>query len=153
MKLGVKGIWFYGLAGSGKTFSPHILKKKLDSSFVIDGDEVRKHISFDLGYSIFDRVKHIERLIGLNRLVLKNIFSPICSSVFMSQKILKQCKNKNIKVIKSFRSFDQIKKIRKIYDLDKYVIGKDIKENEIYTENIFNDGTYNFKCLINNYVL
>ena len=71
----------------------------------------------------------------------------------MTEKILKQCKNENIKVIKIVRSFDQIKKIRKIYDSDKYVFGKDIKENEIYSEKIFNDGTYNFKCLINNYVL
>ena len=45
MKLGVKGIWLYGLAGSGETFTSHILNKKLDNSFIIDGDEVRKHIS------------------------------------------------------------------------------------------------------------
>ena len=153
MKLGVKGIWFYGLAGSGKTFASHILNKKLDNSFVIDGDEVRKHISFDLGYSIFDREKQIQRLIGLNRIVLKNNFFPICSSVLMTDKIFKQCKNENIKVIKIVRSFDQIKKIRKIYETDKDVVGKDIKENEIFLEKIFNDGTYNFKCLINNYVL
>ena len=153
MKLGVKGIWFYGLAGSGKTFSSYILKKKLDNSFLIDGDEVRKHISFDLGYSIFDREKQIERLIGFNRLVLKNNFFPICSSVLMNEKIFKQCKDENIKVIKIVRSFDQIKKIRKIYETDKYVVGKDIKDNEIYSEKIFNDGTYNFQCLINNYVL
>ena len=71
----------------------------------------------------------------------------------MTEKILKQCKNDNIKVIKIVRSFDQIKQIRKNYETDKYVVGKDIKENEIYSEKFFNDGTYNFQCLINNYVL
>ena len=43
-----KGIWFYGLSGSGKTISSKFLKKKIKDSLIIDGDKVRKLISFDL---------------------------------------------------------------------------------------------------------
>ena len=152
MKLEFKGVWFFGLLGSGKTFASRILNKKLYNSFIIDGDEVRKHVSFDLGYSKIDRNKQLERLIGLNRIVLRNKLFPICSSVIMTEKISEDCKNENIKVLQILRSFDQIQKVRKIYDLDHNVVGKDIKQPEIITDKIFNDGTFNFDNLIKNYV-
>ena len=50
-----KGIWFYGLSGSGKTFASKIILKDISKSIEIDGDQVRKYISFDLGYNIKDR--------------------------------------------------------------------------------------------------
>ena len=65
-----KGVWFFGLAGSGKTFASNILRKKFHNSFIIDGQEVRKHISFDLGYSFLDREIQLERLFGLSQVVL-----------------------------------------------------------------------------------
>jgi len=151
MKLEFKGVWFFGLSGSGKTFASRILNKKLDNSFIIDGDEVRKHVSFDLGYSKIDRNKQLERLIGLNKIVLRNKLFPICSSVIMTEKISEACKNENIKVLQILRSFDQIQKVRKIYDLDHNVVGKDIKQPEIITDKIFNDGNvFLFKDQNNN---
>ena len=44
-----KGIWFYGLSGSGKTHISKNLKKKIKNSVIVDGDNVRKLISKDLG--------------------------------------------------------------------------------------------------------
>ena len=46
-----KGIWFYGLSGSGKTLLSNCLKKKIKNFIILDGDQIRKYISTDLGYS------------------------------------------------------------------------------------------------------
>ena len=140
-----KGVWFFGLAGSGKTFASNILRKKFHNSFIIDGHEVRKHISFDLGYSFLDREIQLERLFGLSQVVLSNKLYPICSSVLMTNKIFEKCKSQNIKVLKIDRSYSQIKKIRKIYALNNNVVGKDIEQPLINTERIFNDGTFKFE--------
>ena len=140
-----KGVWFFGLAGSGKTFASNILRKKFHNSFIIDGHEVRKHISFDLGYSFLDREIQLERLFGLSQVVLSNKLYPICSSVLMTNKIFEKCKSQNIKVLKIDRSCSQIKKIRKIYTLNNNVVGKDIEQPLINTERIFNDGTFKFE--------
>ena len=129
MSIEIKGIWFFGLSGSGKTFASQILNNKLKNSFIIDGDEVRKNISFDLGYSLIDREKQLERLLGLNRIVIRNNLIPITSSVLMTERIFQKCKKENIKVVKIVRSFDQIKKVRKI----------------------INDGNFHFERSINNY--
>ena len=51
----ITGIWFFGLAGAGKTFASQICGNLIDRSFLIDGDDVRKFVSFDLGYSEIDR--------------------------------------------------------------------------------------------------
>ena len=48
------GLWFYGLSGSGKTYASKYLKKLINNSFIIDGDEIRKNISFDLNYTLID---------------------------------------------------------------------------------------------------
>ena len=52
MKKNFKGIWFYGISGSGKSFASKYLNKIKKNSIIIDGDFVRKHISFDLNYTI-----------------------------------------------------------------------------------------------------
>ena len=55
MKIKYKGLWFVGLAGVGKTYASNYFIKKIKNSVKVDGDEVRKYISFDLGYGIEDR--------------------------------------------------------------------------------------------------
>ena len=58
-------IWIIGLSGSGKTkLSRELFKSKIISSnFIsIDGDEFRRNISEDLGYSYRDRKKNAERI-------------------------------------------------------------------------------------------
>ena len=41
----IKGIWFYGLSNSGKSFSSRYVKKKIkQKTVIVDGDEVRKFI-------------------------------------------------------------------------------------------------------------
>ena len=50
-----KGIWFYGLSGSGKSFASSVCKEFIPNAFVLDGDDVRKYVSTDLSYSEIDK--------------------------------------------------------------------------------------------------
>ena len=82
----IKGVWLFGLSGSGKTFlSKKILKKK-NKSFLIDGDLFRSLISFDLGYSKADRTQQNKRVLGLAKIVIKNGYFPVISSVYLDPK-------------------------------------------------------------------
>ncbi|MAR77931.1 MAG: adenylyl-sulfate kinase, partial [Gammaproteobacteria bacterium] len=46
----VRGIWFFGMSGAGKSYISSALSKKKKNSVIVDGDDVRKYISIDLGY-------------------------------------------------------------------------------------------------------
>ena len=54
-------IWFTGLSGSGKSTLAHAVEEKLFNkdcrTFVLDGDNVRHGLSFNLGFSDDDRKK------------------------------------------------------------------------------------------------
>ena len=58
----IKGIRFFGYSGCGKTFASKFLKKRIKNSILVNGDEVRKYISFDIGYSLDDRQIQIQRI-------------------------------------------------------------------------------------------
>ena len=94
-----KGIWLFGPSGSGKTYLSKKLLKRKKNSFLIDGDEVRKLISFDLGYNVSDRIKQNKRVIGLAKIVIKNGFYPIISSVYLDPKIFREAKINSIRVV------------------------------------------------------
>jgi len=59
-------IWFIGLHGSGKTTIANKLaeffREKNIQVEVLDGDELRKTISSDLGFSLEDRNSHMKRV-------------------------------------------------------------------------------------------
>lgn len=59
-------LWFTGLSGSGKsTLSERIYRRLLDSGAkveLLDGDEVRTHLSKGLGFSKEDRDTNIRRI-------------------------------------------------------------------------------------------
>jgi hypothetical protein len=152
MVINFKGIWFFGLAGSGKTFASAVVEKIIKHSFLIDGDKVRQYVSFDLGYTLADRAVQLDRLIGLSKIVLNNNFFPVCTSVFMTQKIFNECKKEKIEVVKIERSYDEIKKLRKIYETGINVVGKDLHQENFNTPILFNDGTKNFENLVEKHV-
>ena len=72
MRLMFKGLWLFGLSGSGKTYLSKKISKKIKKSFIVDGDEIRKFVSFDLGYKKSDRVKQNKRVLGLAKIIIKN---------------------------------------------------------------------------------
>ncbi len=69
-------IWFSGLHGSGKTTIAKGLAERIRANgiqvVVLDGDEVRKGISSDLGYTKEDRNKHIKRVANICQIISKS---------------------------------------------------------------------------------
>ena len=53
---------------TGKSIASKFLNKKIKNSILLDGDEIRKYVSFDLGYSIKDREIQIKRVFGIVKL-------------------------------------------------------------------------------------
>ncbi len=69
-------IWFFGLSGSGKSTLANLLLQRLKdigiSSVSIDGDQLRKGINQDLGFSSEDRMENIRRSAEIAKLLLEN---------------------------------------------------------------------------------
>src|SRR5579875_2417250 len=70
-------IWMTGLPGSGKSTLAELLKKKYEQEYgrfveVLDGDEVRKGLSRDLGLSREDREEHARRVSYLAKVLSRN---------------------------------------------------------------------------------
>jgi len=59
-------LWFTGLSGSGKSTIAHALEEKLYQrgihTYILDGDNIRKGLNKDLGFSPEDRKENIRRL-------------------------------------------------------------------------------------------
>src|SRR5574338_821672 len=72
----VSVIWLTGIPGSGKTTIAYLLqdyyKKKNLPVDILDGDELRKTLSSDLGFSEKDRKEHNRRVIFVAKLLAKN---------------------------------------------------------------------------------
>lgn len=69
-------LWFTGLPCSGKTTISEIVEKELRSRGLnveaLDGDEIRRNLSKDLGFSKEDRDKHLRRIGYIARLLTRN---------------------------------------------------------------------------------
>ena len=67
-------IWFTGLSGSGKSTLANALEDRLNKmgkrTYVLDGDNVRKGLNKDLGFSDADRVENIRRIGEVSKLML-----------------------------------------------------------------------------------
>lgn len=138
----INGIWFYGYSGSGKSYACSFLKEKIKNTIIIDGDIVRKLVSNDLKFTIKDRSIQNIRVFGIAQIILKNNYFPLVSSVFLSNKIYKECKRKNILVVEILRDK---KHINNKLNRKKNVVGKDLKANKLQTIKIKNSTISNFK--------
>lgn len=70
-------IWMTGLPGSGKSTIANQLKETLEREYdrcveVLDGDEIRKGLSRDLGLSKEDREEHARRVSYLAKVLSRN---------------------------------------------------------------------------------
>jgi adenylylsulfate kinase len=69
-------LWMTGLPGSGKSTLASVLKSKLEARGrrveILDGDEVRKGLSRDLGLSREDREEHAWRVSFVSKLLSRN---------------------------------------------------------------------------------
>ena len=74
-------IWLTGIPATGKTTLSILLKEYLQKknipAIILDGDEIRKTVSKDLGFSPQDRKEHNRRVIEIAKLLVKNNFTVI----------------------------------------------------------------------------
>ena len=100
-------------------------------SFLIDGDVVRDLISFDLGYKKSDRIKQNKRVLGIAKIVIKNGYYPIISSVYLDPKIAGNAKKNGIKIVNVVTTNKRVN--RKLLN-KKNIVGKSIKQPKINCE-------------------
>ena len=66
-------VWLTGLSGSGKTTIARTVEDPLKSMnrcvVVLDGDEIRRHLNPDLGFSKRDREINVERVAYLSHIL------------------------------------------------------------------------------------
>ena len=79
-------LWMTGLPGSGKSTLAHLLRQRLEREFgrfteILDGDEIRKGLSRDLGLSKEDREEHARRVSFLAKLLARNGVIPIVALI------------------------------------------------------------------------
>lgn len=132
-----KGIWLFGLSGSGKSYISNKLTKKIKNSFKIDGDLVRKTISQDLNYSIKDRTEQNRRVLNLANFIRLNGYFPIISSVHLDKTLIKKIRKNKIQIIKIVPL--RMNRINLKLKNKQNVIGKDLIENKILSKKYFND--------------
>ena len=77
-------IWLIGISGSGKTSISRALfnnlKNKIKNLILIDGDEFRKVMGNDIGYSLRDRNKNAERMINFVSYISNQNINVICAA-------------------------------------------------------------------------
>ena len=131
-------IWIIGLSGSGKSYLARNICKKFKKKKIIwiDGDDVRKYITYNLQYSIKDRKKNSLIISNICKFLEKKGFIVICSIL----SIFKDHQKRNRKLFKRYiqiyikSNIEKLKKInsKKIYNKNKNVVGLDIKFPEPY---------------------
>ena len=77
----MKVFWFTGLSGSGKTTLGLSLHSKLRNSVLLDGDNLRKGLCSDLGFSIQDRNENIRRVAEVAKLFYSSGMNVICTFI------------------------------------------------------------------------
>ena len=69
-------VWFTGLSGSGKTTVARAVQAELAdlgvSATVLDGDDVRRGLCADLGFSAADRTENVRRVAEVARLFVES---------------------------------------------------------------------------------
>ena len=67
-------VWFTGLSGAGKSTIANLVEKKLFAqgrhTYLLDGDNVRRGLNRDLGFTDADRVENIRRVAEVARLMV-----------------------------------------------------------------------------------
>ena len=146
------GIWFFGLAGAGKTFATLIGISYKEKPFIIDGDAVRKYISFDLGHSSSDRDIQLKRVLSLAKIAVINQQIPVVSKVIILKKVLLRCSQLSFKIKQIIRPIEKLNVVRGISETQINIVGKDIQQKDFGVVKIHNNGDQNFVKVVENFV-
>ena len=89
-------IWFTGFSASGKSTMALSLHKVLSDygipSVILDGDEVRKSLNSDLGYSTSDREENNRRTAEMAKIINKSGIITLCAFITPTNKIRENIK-------------------------------------------------------------
>lgn len=152
-------IWLIGLSGSGKSFYADKIYKELQKKnkkvIIIDGDEIRKYITYDLKYNLKDREKNSKVIQKICNFLEKKGFIVICAIL----SIIKKHQKENHKLYKKYlQVYIKANKNtifknnnKKIYSLKKNIVGKDIKFLRPYKSNLVINNNFkdNYKKNLN----
>ena len=127
-------VWIIGLSGSGKSFLANKIYKKLIKKrkkvIWIDGDDVRKYLTYNLGYSIADRKKNSKLIADLCKFLENKGFIVICSilSIFKDHQKINRKKFKKYLQIYIKSNLEKLKKKNNnnVYQNKRNVVGKNI---------------------------
>lgn len=101
-------IWCTGLSGSGKSTLANAVEKELFqkgyNSYTLDGDNIRRGINNDLGFSKDDRLENIIRVSEISKLILDA--GLIVNAAFISPLITDR------KIIKDIVGVDHLKTLK-----------------------------------------
>ena len=133
-------IWIIGLSGSGKTsLAKNLFKNMREKKIMVDGDMVRKYITYKLKYSIKDREKNSQLISDLCKFLEKQGFLVICSilSIFTEHQKINRKKFEDYFQIFIHSEISNLKNrnINKIYS-KKNVVGKNIKFPKPYKNDL-----------------
>jgi bifunctional enzyme CysN/CysC len=92
-------LWLTGLSGAGKSTIANVVERRLHElgrhTYLLDGDNIRKGLNKDLGFSGADRVENIRRVAEVSRLmvdagliVITSFISPFESERRMARELL-----------------------------------------------------------------
>jgi adenylyl-sulfate kinase len=74
-------LWFTGMSGAGKSTLAERVAKELSNVHVLDGDEVRTHLSKGLGFSREDRDTNVHRIAYVARLLAQHGVAVITAAI------------------------------------------------------------------------
>ncbi|MHA1730166.1 MAG: adenylyl-sulfate kinase, partial [Promethearchaeota archaeon] len=84
-------LWFTGLSGSGKSALADLIARDLKKRGMkverLDGDIVRQSLTSDLGFSEEDRIRNIERVTFVAKLLTRNGVAVLASFISPYNKI------------------------------------------------------------------
>jgi bifunctional enzyme CysN/CysC len=94
-------LWLTGLSGAGKSTIANVIERRLHElgrhTYLLDGDNIRKGLNKDLGFSGADRVENIRRVAEVARLlvdagliVITSFISPFESERRMARELLEE---------------------------------------------------------------
>jgi adenylyl-sulfate kinase len=106
-------IWFSGLSASGKSTLAFALERQLINSgvasYVLDGDNVRHGLNYNLGFSMEDRKENVRRVAEVAKLmndaglvVITSFISPLKTDREIAKLIIGE--NKFREIFKNFKS-------------------------------------------------
>ena len=140
-------IWIIGLSGSGKTFLANKIFRKISGKkILVDGDDVRRYITYKLNYSKNDRELNSILISDLCKFLEIQGFFVICSilSIFRKHQKLNRKKYKNYMQIYLKSDLLTLKRRnnKEIYSEKKDVVGKKINfpkpyKNDLVIKNDF----------------